>query len=103
MGEIAEMMLDGTLCEGCGVYLEGEGLGIPRRCRDCRKHAPVDAAASKLPAPRVKAKVRSGKADLAKWQTEAADDVVTRYHCAHCIRHFATEDAARQHVKDNHA
>ncbi|WP_176047869.1 hypothetical protein [Burkholderia sp. BCC1644] len=35
MGEIAEMMLDGTLCEGCGVYLEGDGEGFPRRCDDC--------------------------------------------------------------------
>jgi len=35
MGDIAEMMLDGTLCEGCGVYLPGEGEGIPRYCRDC--------------------------------------------------------------------
>lgn len=34
MGEIAEMMLDGTLCEGCGVYLEGDGEGIPRYCSD---------------------------------------------------------------------
>lgn len=32
MGEIAEMMLDGTLCEGCGVYMEGEGQGFPRYC-----------------------------------------------------------------------
>lgn len=39
MGEIAEMMLDGTLCEGCGVYLPGEALGIPRRCRDCKRDA----------------------------------------------------------------
>lgn len=37
MGEIAEMMLDGTLCEGCGVYLPGDSDGIPRRCRDCRR------------------------------------------------------------------
>lgn len=34
MGEIAEMMLDGTLCEGCGVYV-GRKTG-PVRCRDCR-------------------------------------------------------------------
>jgi hypothetical protein len=33
MGEIAEMMLDGTLCEQCGVYIEeGEPEGIPRYC-----------------------------------------------------------------------
>ncbi|AVF41531.1 hypothetical protein AL486_18890 [Pandoraea apista] len=36
MGDIAEMMLDGTLCEGCGVSLGGVGDGFPRRCRDCR-------------------------------------------------------------------
>lgn len=35
MGEIAEMMIDGTLCEGCGVYLDGDGEGFPRRCEDC--------------------------------------------------------------------
>lgn len=31
MGEVAEMMLDGTLCEGCGVYL-GSDEGIPGYC-----------------------------------------------------------------------
>jgi len=35
MGEIAEMMLDGTLCEWCGVYIEGDAPGYPRLCRDC--------------------------------------------------------------------
>ncbi len=38
MGEIAESMLDGTLCEGCGVYL-GSDMGIPMRCAGCRKGA----------------------------------------------------------------
>ena len=32
MGEIAEMMLDGTMCEGCGEFLDGEGAGYPRYC-----------------------------------------------------------------------
>lgn len=33
MGDIAEMMLDGTLCECCGCYIDGEGGdGIPRYC-----------------------------------------------------------------------
>lgn len=31
MGEIAEMMLDGTLCECCGAYI-GPGEGFPRYC-----------------------------------------------------------------------
>lgn len=31
MGEIADMMLDGTLCEGCGAFI-GEGDGFPQYC-----------------------------------------------------------------------
>jgi hypothetical protein len=34
MGEIAEMMLDGTLCEGCGVYM-GDSMAFSRRCASC--------------------------------------------------------------------
>lgn len=37
MGDIADMMLDGTLCQGCGVYLHGKSDGEPRCCRDCKK------------------------------------------------------------------
>lgn len=31
MGEIAEMMLDGTLCQYCGVYI-GSDAGYPQSC-----------------------------------------------------------------------
>jgi hypothetical protein len=34
MGEIADGMVDGTLCEGCGAYI-GEGDGFPMRCSAC--------------------------------------------------------------------
>ncbi len=38
MGEIAEMMLDGSLCEGCGSYIDDETLGYPRYCcEECAK------------------------------------------------------------------
>lgn len=38
MGEIADMMLGGELCECCGVFLEGEAEGIPRYCsKKCRR------------------------------------------------------------------
>lgn len=41
MGDVADMMLDGTLCEGCGVVLDGDGDGVPRYCRDCStQHGP---------------------------------------------------------------
>jgi len=42
MGDVADMMLDGTLCEGCGVYL-GEAVDYPRRCKRCQKDQRVDA------------------------------------------------------------
>lgn len=32
MGEIAEMMVNGDLCEMCGSVLPGEGQGFPRYC-----------------------------------------------------------------------
>jgi predicted Zn-ribbon and HTH transcriptional regulator len=40
MGEIADMLLDGTLCEGCGEVfddiMDGEDSpGFPRRCPEC--------------------------------------------------------------------
>lgn len=39
MGEISEMMLDGTLCSSCGEYLGGEGddgCGYPQQCAGCQ-------------------------------------------------------------------
>ncbi len=35
MGDIADQMLDGTLCEGCGIYLSDNGPGYPCYCDDC--------------------------------------------------------------------
>lgn len=37
MSENTEMMLDGTLCSVCGVFVGSGGDGFPRTCRDCRK------------------------------------------------------------------
>lgn len=38
MGEVADMMLDGTLCVSCGVYIEqGEAQGFPRKCKHCQE------------------------------------------------------------------
>lgn len=36
MGEVAEMMIDGTLCQRCGTFLDGESPGFPRLCEDCQ-------------------------------------------------------------------
>lgn len=42
MGEIADAMLDGTLCAGCGDHL-GRDDGFPIYCAECKPHFP-DAA-----------------------------------------------------------
>lgn len=34
MGEIADMMLDGTMCECCGEFMGSEGEGFPRYCSE---------------------------------------------------------------------
>ena len=34
MGEIADMMINGDLCESCGVALETPGEGFPRYCSE---------------------------------------------------------------------
>ena len=34
MGDIADAMLDGDLCQCCGVYMEG-GAGLPQTCDSC--------------------------------------------------------------------
>ncbi len=40
MGEIADMMLDGTMCQGCGVWMDdilngADAPGYPRFCGGC--------------------------------------------------------------------
>ena len=34
MGDAAEMILDGIVCEVCGEYI-GEPCGYPRKCAGC--------------------------------------------------------------------
>lgn len=36
MGEIADMMLDGILCQECGQFI-GERVGFPQSCDDCEE------------------------------------------------------------------
>lgn len=39
MGEIAEMVLNGDMCENCGEYLGG-GPGYPVKCPTCAREEP---------------------------------------------------------------
>lgn len=38
MGEISEMVIEGILCELCGVYI-GDATGYPRKCACCERNS----------------------------------------------------------------
>lgn len=42
MGEAAEMLLDGTCCEACGEFLDGDSPGYTRLCFSCSSESETD-------------------------------------------------------------
>ena len=77
MGEIAEMMLDGTLCGSCGEYI-GDGDGFSQFCPGCEPD----------------------------WLIEAVTGVKTEptktLKCDYCNRLFASDYARNQHTRAKH-
>lgn len=64
MGEIADMMLEGDLCAGCGVYMHGDALGAPRYCSDCKRAAARPHPSARIECPTCKRRVKAcGLAD----------------------------------------
>jgi hypothetical protein len=37
MGEIADMIVEGILCEQCGMLIDGKASGYPRTCDFCKE------------------------------------------------------------------
>jgi len=58
MGEIADMMLDGTLCQSCGMFLNDEPTGHPCTCNDCGTSKRIYAVPAKVKCPICKRKVK---------------------------------------------
>ena len=40
MGDIADQMVEGFLCQACGVMIDGEEPGYPRECTGCEETVP---------------------------------------------------------------
>ena len=84
MGEIADMMLDGTMCQVCGVYMhEYEAApGYPVTCASCDEGpgAPEGVPSNWVKDPKT---------------------VLCREH-PKCERRFRTQEAATQHWVDKH-
>ena len=93
VGDIADMMLDGTLCEGCGEWM-GEPRGYPVRCAGCTDEDFKD------------------NEDQTVLELKPIDVISTKaknINCLHhknngkgCNRRFKTIDGMHQHLKDYH-
>jgi hypothetical protein len=75
MGEIADMMIEGILCEQCGVFI-GDEVGYPRNCG-------CDPSMSRPPPPR-------------------KPKTVKNVPCGHCKKKFGSSEARDQHTRDAH-
>lgn len=93
MGEIAEAMLDGTLCAGCGEFL-GQDAGFPIYCTGCRP-----------PAPPVRNRGRKreldGQSALPRFSPYSVPPRTGTIQCAHCPRWIKPIGMA-QHMRDKH-
>lgn len=102
MGEIAEMMLDGTLCECCGSFIDfGGGSGFPRYCSpQCARDRGVTCDE-----PMTKAERRDRPIDRGeKVRREPGGDPQQRHKpwLCECGRRFRIETGARDHWRDTH-
>ncbi len=81
MGEIADMMLDGTLCEGCGEFI-GEGDGFPQYCSSsCASDRGADEAQVKKQMTDQKYKTRAMVEDALKAHHRKLFWVDAAYYC----------------------
>jgi hypothetical protein len=54
MGDMADMMIEGVLCEECGSLIDRDAPGYPRSCEDCReeRRKSLKRSRDKKPKPR---------------------------------------------------
>ncbi len=87
MGDISEMMLDGTLCECCGILMISEGeesCGYPIRCEACQGDEDLE-----------------GLGQVTHTQLLRPFKPKTE-ECHLCKRKFAGTNSLRQHMRDRH-
>lgn len=101
MAEIADDIVDGLICQYCQQLVDGDAPGHPRTCPSCKadeRRKPRQTSRTRTIPP---AAAKQNEA-LPKWKLNADDDVVVRYHCASCTKHFSSDEAARDHVRAAH-
>lgn len=98
MGEIADMMLEGMLCEGCGEYIDDNDGGIPRYCSEsCAKGRGAMAYQPSKPN-----RSRARKAAQNAFEQKLTE---YRFSCASagCRKRFRSSRAAAQHFDAVHS
>lgn len=88
MGDVADMMLDGTLCEGCGCVLIDEGeepSGFPSYCMDCGDGEDPFQVEDGPPLP-----------------SRAPGREEKPFTCFECNKHFAARQDVRNHNINKH-
>lgn len=84
-GEIADMMLDGLMCEGCGVWMDDfESPGYARLCAGCRRER------------------RQRVPNNPRYESFEQIQARKPHACATCGKRFRTEAAAAHHARDAH-
>jgi hypothetical protein len=106
MGDIADMMLDGTLCEGCGEFLDENPPGYPRRCIGCGGSNPISPRQALKRPLGTPLWTKTPKAERAakhnRERRERARLAGKPFECSRCHRLFCTEGGLKQHSKDVH-
>lgn len=96
MGDVAEMMLDGTLCGGCGAFLDGKSPGYVRYCSRSCGPISLDRALKTSVSPRAR---RAERNDRDRHEAAKASKP---FKCEKCSRLFRTMRGREQHTHDTH-
>ena len=93
MGEIADAMLNGTLCAGCGAFL-GTDQGFPDYCPGCEPDGLRQAK-------RI-GRVKRAKDPARRKEGYIASPEPVPCTCGICGKRFASRGAKRQHRRAMH-
>lgn len=91
MGEIAEMMLDGSLCEGCGEFM-GEACDFPRLCHRCAQDRRKDGH---------KVTMLEGFGLIDEGKSKPAPIAAVKVKCPTCGKRVK-EVGLKDHLRDAH-
>ncbi|MCC8963724.1 hypothetical protein H8A95_15750 [Bradyrhizobium sp. Pear76] len=94
MGEIAEMMLEGILCEGCGELIDEDGVGHPQRCSSCDMSPRTLRSVKRVVG-------RERQAERHNRERRAAARLRKPFEC-HCGKLCRTERGLEAHKRDKH-